>query len=188
MPNWVDIKGYEGLYQINKIGQIKSMPKTVLGKDNKIYFYKEKLLKERCNKDGYIRTCLFKNKNAKHFCVHRLVWESFVGEIPQGKEINHIDGQRNNNNIANLELVTHKENIKHSINILRHKIGGKNPFKQKVKCVETGVVYISIRDAALKTGANAGTISFVINNRYRKDKNGKKYKAKTSNGFHWVKA
>lgn len=50
--------------------------------------------------------------NGKHFSVHRLVWEAFNGEIPDGYEINHIDGDPTNNAISNLEIVTHTENCR----------------------------------------------------------------------------
>jgi len=51
------------------------------------------------------------------FCEHRCVWVWFNGDIPDGYEINHIDANRSNNRIENLELVTHSENIRHMINM-----------------------------------------------------------------------
>ncbi|HBW57840.1 MAG TPA: hypothetical protein DEF27_08565 [Oscillatoriales bacterium UBA8482] len=51
----------------------------------------------------------------KTFLVHRVVWEAFNGEIPQGLQINHIDGNKANNSLSNLELVTPAENIRHAV-------------------------------------------------------------------------
>jgi hypothetical protein len=50
----------------------------------------------------------------KNYYVHRLVWEQFNGPIPEGMVINHIDGNKKNNDLNNLELVTHAENIRHA--------------------------------------------------------------------------
>lgn len=184
---WTDIKGYKGLYKISKDGQIKTIAHIIKSKDGNIYHYKEKILKNRLNKYGYVRVALTKNNKTKYFVVHRLVWESFVGKIPKNKEINHIDGYRDNNNLANLELCSHKDNIKHSIKILNHKIGGHNVKTTKVKCIETGVVYNSIKEAAQKTGANRVNLSEIINKTKIKAKNGKYYKKHTSGGLHWEK-
>lgn len=70
----------------------------------------EKYLKLNRNKGGYLRVSLYKNKKGRTFKLHRLVWMTLKGEIPQGLEINHIDENKENNSIENLELVTHKEN------------------------------------------------------------------------------
>lgn len=59
--------------------------------------------------------------------IHRLVYETFVGEIPEGLEINHKDGNRANNALDNLECLTHRANIKHSFDVLNRKVlSGKN--------------------------------------------------------------
>lgn len=54
--------------------------------------------------------------------VHRLVYETFVGDIPQGMEINHKDGNKLNNALYNIELSTHQDNIKHSYDVLKRKV------------------------------------------------------------------
>lgn len=179
---WKPIREYEGFYEISNTGEIKRVS------TKRRYKCKERILKKRLNRDGYVITALTKNRKTEYFRVHRLVYETFVGEIEEGKEINHIDGNRENNNINNLEVVSHKDNIRHSISVLNHKIGGHNVHKQKVKCVETGVVYESVRSACkCVKGTSAATISNIINKRWRQDKNGKKYEAKTSGGYHWKK-
>lgn len=180
---WKPVREYEGFYEISNTGKIKRVS------TNRKYKFKERILKKRLNRDGYVITALTKNRKTEYFRVHRLVYETFVGKIEDGKEINHIDGNRENNNIKNLEVVSHKDNVRYSISVLNHKIGGHNVHKQKVKCVETGVVYESVRSASkCVKGASAVTISNIINKRWRLDKNGKKYEAKTSGGYHWKKA
>ena len=98
MEMWKDIQGYEEKYQISNIGRIK----------NKI---NNRLLRPRVGTYGYYKVNLYKNKKVKTIEIHRLVAEAFI-ENPESKsEVNHIDGNKLNNNITNLEWVTHKENI-----------------------------------------------------------------------------
>lgn len=64
---------------------------------------------------GYYQIKLLSNKTRKTFYVHRLVWETFKGKIPKGYEINHKDHNKANNDLSNLELVTHSENVKKAV-------------------------------------------------------------------------
>lgn len=102
---WMDIKDYEGLYQISSLGRVKSIRKTI------------KYLKFDENKKqhtSYFRVTLSKNGETKRFMVHRLVAESFL-DNPNNKEfVNHIDNDGTNNRVENLEWVTHSENMIHS--------------------------------------------------------------------------
>lgn len=69
----------------------------------------------RDNGIGYLAVTLCVEKHPRHLYVHRLVWESINGEIPPGFEINHRDGNKKNNCISNLELVTRYQNMQHAI-------------------------------------------------------------------------
>ena len=64
--------------------------------------------------NGYWLTCASYKKKVFYFCEHRVIWVWHNGTIPNGMEINHIDYNRGNNHIENLELVTHSENMEHS--------------------------------------------------------------------------
>ena len=100
MEIWKDIKGYEGRYQISTLGNVRSLKNNILLVGTKNTQYKTVTL---C-KDG---TCI-------NFHRHRLVAEAFI-ENPFNKcQVNHIDGNKHNNNIENLEWVTHRENMKHA--------------------------------------------------------------------------
>lgn len=93
-----DIKDFEGLYQITDEGQVYSI-------------CSKKYLKPRKDKDGYLLVNLYKDKKQYTRKVHRLVAEAFIPN-PEGKrEINHINCQRDNNNVDNLEWATRRENI-----------------------------------------------------------------------------
>ena len=76
-----------------------------------------KSLKQRLCSSGYVQLCLYIKNKPKYLYLHRAVYETFVGEIPKNKEINHKDGNKLNNSLNNLELVTSKENKKHSWDI-----------------------------------------------------------------------
>ena len=71
-------------------------------------------MKERHMPNGYMRACLRIIKAYKYIYIHRLVYETFIGPIPSGMEVNHKDGCKTNNNFWNLELMTRKENAVHS--------------------------------------------------------------------------
>jgi hypothetical protein len=74
---------------------------------------KPKILKGNPNRDGYLMVVLFEGKPYTNY-IHRLVYIAFKGAIPEGYEINHRDGDKTNNSLGNLEIVTHYENIKHA--------------------------------------------------------------------------
>lgn len=104
---WIDVVGYEGLYQVNGKGEVKSLNYRNTGK--------EKIMRTWKNNKGYLYVDLCKNCKYERFLVHRLVYEAFYGKIPAGMEIDHIDTNRQNNSVENLRCVTHKENKNNQI-------------------------------------------------------------------------
>ena len=110
---WKDIKGYEGLYQVSNLGRIKSLERKSKTKGNVEYIKKEKVLKERFS-NGYVSVILYKNGTKKNFRVHRLVAKAFLVNPKNLPQINHINFNRSDNRIENLEWVTAKENIQHN--------------------------------------------------------------------------
>ena len=99
---WKEIKSYEGIYQISNFGKVKR-----LYKNGKIH-----ILKPRINHKGYARVALC-SRSRKEYCVHRLVGEAFIINPYNKPQINHIDGNKLNNNVNNLEWVTPRENCLH---------------------------------------------------------------------------
>lgn len=87
------------------------------------------------NNSGYPMICLFRNRQQKAFYVHRLVAIHFVDNIDGKKEVNHIDGDKDNNVFSNLEWVTRSENQEHAFNILHpgcHKVPRNRKPSSKV--------------------------------------------------------
>ena len=125
MEIWKPIKGYEGYYEISNKGRVKTVMRKVynpgvLG-DGCYRTVPEKIRKPNIMK-GYHCVALIKDKHTKVYRIHRLVIEHFVGQAPSEEyQVNHIDGDKSNNCVENLEWVTPKENTHHAIeNGLRH--------------------------------------------------------------------
>lgn len=102
---WKDIKNYEGLYQVSNYGKVKSFPRK--GTQAK----EERILKVSYTYNGYERVNLCKNNKNKLYLVHRLVAETFILNPNEYPQINHIDENKQNNKVNNLEWCTRSYNI-----------------------------------------------------------------------------
>ncbi len=147
---WRDVIGYEGLYQISDLGRVKSLNYSRTGKEN--------IMKPQDNGNGYKFVRLSKNgENPKPVYIHRLVAENWIDNpLPDVfTEINHIDENRSNNRVENLEWISHIDNINFGN---RTEKQAKSRSKQVLR-VATGEVYSSTREAARVTGFSQGNIS-----------------------------
>lgn len=104
--DFVDIKNYEGRYKIGNKGTILGFSRS---NDNR-YKNKQWILKQYEDKNGYMYVILNKDKKRKTIKVHRLVAEHFINNINNYPCVNHIDSDRKNNSVDNLEWVTYKQN------------------------------------------------------------------------------
>ena len=98
---WRPISGYIDLYDVSNFGRVRSLK-----------YGKIRILKLFKPKDGYLQVQLWKNHNYKNYKVHRLVYEAFNGPIPEGMQVNHINEDKTDNQLENLNLMTPKENCK----------------------------------------------------------------------------
>ena len=164
-----DVKGYEGIYKINKNGDVYSLPRKVPFREYEM-FIKGKKKKHTKLKTGYYAVGLWKNNVQKLIPIHRLIAETFIPNPKKLKCINHIDGNKENNNIGNLEWCTHSENVKHAYDTGLCKKG------KKVMCIETGIVYKSESEAAKAMNQKNGQpfIGAVARG-----------ERKTAYGYHW---
>lgn len=143
---WTAIKDFEGLYEVSTFGRIKSF------KHNKSV---GKILKPGFVGMGYVHVCLHKAGKCYGKLVHRIVAEAFIPN-PDGKpEVNHIDGNKLNNHVENLEWVTSKENQNHSLELglrKRSQLNGGN-------CVHvTKYVNDKLDEIVAETGAEKWAI------------------------------
>ena len=109
---WKDIPNYKGLYKVSNLGNVKSLGKTVKYNDGRVYNYKNKILKPCVSNTGYYIVGLTANKKVKSFNVHKLVAMAFLNHNPCNYEkvVDHIDNNPRNNNLNNIQLVTHRFN------------------------------------------------------------------------------
>lgn len=111
---WKPIKGYEGLYEVSDTGLVKSCERVVhdsYHKTNKLYG--GKLLNPTLTEKGYLQVTL-NNKTQKTYGIHRLVAEAFISNPNNYQVVNHIDENKQNNNVENLEWCTQKQNLEYA--------------------------------------------------------------------------
>lgn len=143
---WKDIPGYEGLYQVSNMGEVKSLARVIERRGNTPMRLQERILRRRINRKGYAIVALCKESEMWNRTVHRIVAQTFIPNPNNLPEINHINGVKTDNRMVNLEWVTTKANVKHSIEVLGNK---RDIPKYAVRCVDTGVLYPSAKDAAV---------------------------------------
>ena len=112
---WKNVEGYESLYQVSSLGRVKSLEKHFLRKYREGYRKQtipEKILKPFPTRTAYLLVKLTKNKIEKCFQVHRLVAMAFIPNPQNKPQVNHINGNKTDNKVENLEWVTQTENIR----------------------------------------------------------------------------
>ena len=118
---WKPVKGYEGRYEVSNMGRVKSLGRYRYGKKGGTYAVKERILSNTICGAGYHRICMFMDGNRDYNLVHRLVAENFIPNTNHKDQVNHIDGDKWNNKVSNLEWVTQSENMIHSYKNGLHK-------------------------------------------------------------------
>ena len=161
---WKDIKGYKN-YQVSNFGKIKSKPR--MGS-------KGGLLKPFSNYKGYLLVTLFKNKQLKHYQVHRLVYEAFYGKIPFWMQVNHLNERKNDNRLENLNLMTPKQNINWGTRNERIKIKLSKPVLQFDLNGKFIKEWLSASEAARQLGLLQDKINLCCNG-----------KRNTTGGYIW---
>lgn len=148
---WRDVPEYEGLYRVSNLGRVFRVDKG--------YF-----VTLQAFKTGYIFVALYKHSKRKLFRIHRLLMAVFVGTPPPRHEVNHLDGDKTNNQLSNLEYVTRSQNIRHAIATLGHYHGVSHSLAklndEAVRFIRSST--LSKRELAEKFGVTTGTINCVI--------------------------
>lgn len=116
---WKDISGYEGLYQVSKDGQVKSLCRLAYRKDGRFNKYQERILSQSRHPKGYLTVSLTKDGKSKNRFVHRLVAMAFIQNPNHLPQVNHINEDKTDNRICNLEWVSCSDNVNHGTGKVR---------------------------------------------------------------------
>lgn len=183
---WKDVPQWEGYYQVSNLGRVRSVDRITNSRPAC-----SKVLKQAVQNSGYYFVSLWKNNKSKNALVHRIVALAFIKNNDKKKKyVNHIDGNKFNNNFENLEWCTFSENIKHSyllgIRVVSDKhINRLKKFNTQTKSKEVLQYdlngnfikkHLSIKSASLEVGVSGTRIGLCI---------GGRKEHKTAGGFIW---
>lgn len=188
---WVDICGYEGLYQVSNQGRVRSLDREICKNNNVKQFSKSFILKFEKSK-GYNYVHLFKNGVRKRMAVHRLVAEAFIPNTESKPFIDHINTIRDDNRVENLHWVTPKENMENPLTKekrkaidrprpkkeTKDKIGKANSIKVVQLDKDTNElikIWNSAKEAEREGGFDNGNINRCCRGKY-----------KTHKGYKWM--
>ena len=158
---WKTIKDYPN-YQISNLGRVKSLNYNRTGR--------EKIMKPRKDKDGYLKVDLYKEGKHKTIHIHRLVAQTFLPNPNNLLEINHIDENKTNNRVDNLEFCTHQYNMNYGTRTEKT----QKPILQFSKTGEFIKKWYGVREVGRKLGFDSSCISKCCKGKYR-----------TAYGFIW---
>ena len=163
------VVGYEGLYEVGKDGSVWSLNYRQTGQ-------RKEMRPSATNKYGHLHVCLYKDGKKKHIHVHQLVLNAYLPKPSPEMEVLHENSTPSDNRLENLRWDTHEANMNDPrFKDLLSEIMTNRPDKSmSVLCIETTVVYPSVREAERLTGVSNSDISRCING-----------KRKSAGGFHW---
>jgi hypothetical protein len=173
VEEWRPVVGYEGAYSVSNLGNVrreKPGPHTRRGRMSRPHLHRR----------GYPCVCLWNEGNGRHHSVHRLVIAAFVGPCPSGYVVNHIDGDKTNPVITNLEYVTPQGNSTHAARtgllptgaahwVHRHPekmVKGERNGNAKLNSLQVRVIrrllpHMTQNDIAAAFGINSRTVSAI---------------------------
>lgn len=158
---WRDVEGYEGLYQISNMGQLRHL--------GSIRYPGVRIIKPVVH-EGYYRWCLSKNHRLSSRLLHRLVAQAFIPNPENKATVNHINGNKTDNRVENLEWMTFVENVKHGwktglikgVNHGNYRKGKDAPRARAVIATNDGgeiiARYDTGRDAETALGVSFGSV------------------------------
>lgn len=158
MEEWKDIEGYNGVYQVSSLGNVRTFSR---------WPGKGRLLKPQTTKKGYRSVRLYCGASFKFITIHRLVAKAFIINTELKPQVNHINGNRADNRVENLEWVTGSENVQHSIKNFGKYFGeahSKALIKesQVIEMRKLHAEKMPVRDIATKFNINWNTLRTIL--------------------------
>lgn len=174
MEIWKEVEGFPN-YKVSNLGRVKSK-------------HKNYIKATRIKNSGYEMTDLYNNGKQKTVMIHRLVAKNFIPNLEGKETVNHKDGNKLNNRVDNLEWMTFSEQNKHfyasglkSEKNIKKAVKAMNEANyKKIRCINDGIIYISISEAARKTGVSTSQICS-----YLKGKGNSAGKDSNGNPLYW---
>ena len=133
---WRPVKGYEGHYEASSLGRIKSLSITTVSETGRKYKRKERILKIGYGSTGYANVALLINGTQTTYKVHRLVAETFIPNKENKSTVNHLNGNKSDNSVANLKWASYKEQMNHAISEGLSNLKGESNNSSKLKTEE----------------------------------------------------
>ena len=153
---WKPIKDYEGLYEVSNLGRVKSLRRNII-------------VKPYMNHTGYWMVNLWYNCKQDKRLISRLVAETFIPNPNDYPIINHIDGNKQNNHVSNLEWCTYSQNIKHAHDNGLRKIYHKKITDEQVKeLIHFRKLGYSLSSLSCKYNISLSLTSMICNGKRRK--------------------
>ena len=169
---WVPISDFEGYYSVSNLGRVRSEDRVIKDSNEFKRSYKGRLRKTFLS-NGYEYVNLSKKDIQKKFRVHRLVADAFLKNRLNKEYVNHIDGNKLNNILSNLEWVSSKENTQHALEKgllnppIGERAGSSKLTESDVREIKVLLKHTSLNNKriASKYGVDASTISYIRNNK-----------------------
>lgn len=146
------------------ITELKDFPDYGVTEDGRVWSYKSNKFLKAGDSHGYKMVSLRVDRKSKHMLVHRLVALTFLPNPDDKPQVNHIDGDKTNNRLENLEWNTSSENIRHAF------ATGLSKTNKPIRCLETGQIFESAGEAARVLGVYRSHIPRVLNGQYKHTK------------------
>lgn len=164
IEKWEDIQGFECRYQVSNSGRIKKLPYELVSKDGRLFKFDEHILKGSTEKYSRYRTVELTDTSGReqYFYIHRLVAQAFLPNPDNLPEVNHKDGNKENNTSDNLEWVSRQGNIDHALRTKAHNGGGHLPCRKVIR-LDNYSSYKSIGQCAKSFGVCDSTVYSHIN-------------------------
>lgn len=171
MEEWKDIDGYEGMYQVSNFGRVRSLDRVIKRATGFSSIHKGKILAMSDRGNKYLVVSLSKNDDRVSVSVHRLVAEQFLDTVDGLDQVNHIDGNKQNNHYLNLEWCNASLNAIHAFENNLRKVykgelhGGSKLNEEKVREIRKMAEKYTRQQIADHFNVSQTCVTLVVNRR-----------------------